>query len=72
MPPEQWFRVAGTHEAIIDDETFYTVQKLMMLRTREDGTGMVHPLSGLVKCMDCGSTMSKSSNGKRVISSSIT
>jgi len=65
MPREQWFRVEGTHEAIIDAETFYTVQKLMALRTREDGTGMVHPLAGLVKCMDCGSTMSKSSNGKK-------
>ena len=65
MPREQWFRVEATHEAIIDAETFYTVQKLMALRTREDGTGMVHPLAGLVKCMDCGSTMSKSSNGKK-------
>lgn len=45
MPREQWFRVEGTHEAIIDAETFYTVQKLMALRTREDGTGMVHPLA---------------------------
>ena len=65
MPREQWFRVEDTHEAIIDRKTFQTVQKLMALRSREDGTGMVHPLAGLVKCMDCGSTMSKTSNGKK-------
>lgn len=65
VPEEQWFRVEGTHEAIIDPETFQTVQKLMVLRTREDGAGTVHPLAGLVKCMDCGSTMSKTSNGKK-------
>ena len=65
MPREQWFRVEGTHEAIIDSETFQTVQKLMALRSREDGTGMLHPLAGLVKCMDCGSTMSKTTNCQR-------
>ncbi len=65
MPREQWFRVSGTHEAIIDRETFLAVQKGLDLRTKEDGTGSVHPLAGLVKCMDCGSTMSKTSNGKK-------
>ena len=65
MPPERWFRVEGTHEAIVDAETFYAVQRLMAVRSREDGTGIVHPLAGLVKCMDCGSTMSKTSNGRK-------
>ena len=67
VPREQWFRVEGTHEAIIDPKTFQTVQNLMALRTREDGTGSVHPLAGLVKCMDCGSTMSKSGNGRKAV-----
>ena len=65
MPRDRWFRVEGTHEAIIDRETFETVQRNLDIRSREDGTGMVHPLAGLVKCMDCGSTMSKTSNGKK-------
>ena len=65
LPREQWFRVAGTHEAIVDPQTFWTVQDLMALRSRGDGTGLVHPLAGLVHCMDCGSTMSKTSNGKK-------
>ena len=65
MPESEWYRVEGTHEAIIDRATFETVQRGLKLRTRTDGTGEAHLLSGLVKCADCGSTMSKCSNGKR-------
>jgi len=64
VPREQWFRVEGTHEAIVDPDTFYSVQRAMALRSREDRKGNIHPLAGLVRCMDCGSTMSKTSNGK--------
>ncbi len=64
-PESEWYRVEGTHEAIIDRATFEAVQRGLRLRSRTDGTGKAHLLSGLVKCADCGSTMSKSSNGKR-------
>ena len=64
-PESEWYRVEGTHEAIIDRATFEAVQRGLKLRSRTDGTGKAHLLSGLVKCADCGSTMSKSSNGKR-------
>ena len=47
----------GTHEAIIDRATFEAVQRGLKLRTRTDGTGETHLLSGLVKCADCGSTV---------------
>ena len=59
VPEDQWYRVEGTHEPIIDRETFAVVQRNLSLRTKADGRGEVHLLSGLVKCMDCGSTMSK-------------
>lgn len=62
VPEEQWFRVEGTHEAIIDRELFEKVQQGLRLRSKTDGTGEAHLLSGLVKCMDCGSTMSKTTN----------
>ena len=65
VPEEQWYRVEGTHEAIIDRATFEAVQRGLKLRTRTDGAGEAHLLSGLVKCADCGSAMSKCSNGKR-------
>ena len=64
-PADQWYRVEGTHEAIIDRATFEAVQRGLRLRTKTDGSGEAHLLSGLVKCADCGSTMSKCSNGKQ-------
>ena len=64
-PESEWYRVEGTHEAIIDRVTFEAVQRGLKLRSRTDGTGEAHLLSGLVKCAGCGSTMSKCSNGKR-------
>ena len=64
-PESEWYRVEGTHEAIIDRGTFEAVQRGLKLRSRTDGTGKAHLLSGLVKCADCGSAMSKCSNGKR-------
>ena len=64
-PEDQWYRVEGTHEAIIDRATFETVQRGLRLRAKTDGSGEAHLLSGLVKCADCGSTMSKCSNGKQ-------
>lgn len=64
-PEDQWYRVEGTHEAIIDRATFDAVQRGLRLRTKTDGFGEAHLLSGLVKCADCGSTMSKCSNGKQ-------
>ncbi len=64
-PEDQWYRVEGTHETIIDRATFEAVQRGLKLRTKTDGSGEAHLLSGLVKCADCGSTMSKCSNGKQ-------
>ena len=64
-PEDQWYRVEGTHEAIIDRDTFDAVQRGLSLRTKTGGSGEAHLLSGLVKCAGCGSTMSKCSNGKQ-------
>lgn len=59
VPEEEWFRVAGTHEAIVDRETFDAVQRLLDSRARSDGTGEVHLLAGKVRCGDCGGPMVK-------------
>lgn len=64
VPEEEWYRVPGTHEAIIDPETFQQVQELLRPRVKTDGRGEVYVLSGLVKCADCGSTMARTSNGR--------
>lgn len=62
VPRDQWFRVEGTHEPIIDRQTFDTVQRMMNLRSRTSGDGTAHVLSGFVHCMDCGATMSKTTS----------
>ena len=63
VPKSQWIVVLDTHEAIVDRNTFETVQRLLGEHTKSDGSGMIHPLAGKVRCMDCGSTMLKLSNG---------
>ena len=62
IPQSDWVRVNGTHEAIIDRATFDKVQDMLAFRTKKDTGGEIHVLSGLVRCADCGSVMSKSSN----------
>jgi len=59
VPEKDWFVVSNTHEAIIDKDTFYTVNRLLRERAKSSGHGQVHALAGKVKCMDCGSTMNK-------------
>lgn len=44
-------------EAIIDEETFNTVQKLRETIRRTDSVGIANPLTGLVYCADCGAKM---------------
>ena len=63
MPEAAWYRVEGTHEAIIEPELFRHVQEVLGRHGKSDKTGIYHPLSGLVRCADCGSTMCKATNG---------
>ena len=57
LPRSQWIVVPGTHEAIVDPDTFDTVQKMMQGRTRSGAAGQIHPLAGKVVCGCCGSVM---------------
>ena len=58
LPKSQWIRVEGTHEPIIDMELWNRVQKKVTSHARPfASTGMIHPLSGKVTCMYCGSTV---------------
>jgi len=67
VPKDQWFRAEGTHEAVIDRETFDAVQHRIGSRVRSDGTGKTHMLAGKVKCMDCGSVMQRLTHTYREI-----
>lgn len=59
-PREDWTIVAGTHEAIIDSETWEKTQGLLKRRTREFGSKTnVSIFAGFLKCGDCGRALVK-------------
>ena len=65
---DQWTIIKDTHEPIIDQETYDTVQRMRAsIRRYPDGWGEVHPLAGLLYCADCGSPMyiHRTGNGNR-------
>ncbi len=63
VPKEEWFVVEGTHEAIIDSETFARAQALFNLNTRKPPQEKeLNLFAGLVRCADCRRIMNKKSN----------
>lgn len=63
LPTSQWIVVPGTHEPIIDRETFETVQQMLQGRARSGAGGQVHPLARLVVCGSCGAVMEQTGSG---------
>lgn len=60
VPPEDWVRVSGAHEAIIDAQTWETVQARLQSRVRAGRScQMIYPLSGKVRCAVCGKPMKR-------------
>ena len=58
VPEEEWARVEGTHEAIIDREDFELVQEIMSRDTcTKSGDENVGPFSGYIRCGKCGQSM---------------
>jgi site-specific DNA recombinase len=55
--PDNWQIFEGTHEAIIDDETFAIVQRLREGRRRITPMGEMPILSGMLFCADCGAKL---------------
>ncbi len=59
IPEEQWARVPNTHEPIIGQKLWDTVQGLVHKRKRSTKRGAPHIFAGLLRCADCGNTLSK-------------
>ena len=65
LPKSQWIVVENMHEAIIERETFETVQMMMQGRTRSAVGGMIHPLARKVVCSCCGCIMEQTGRPPR-------
>lgn len=61
-PEDEWYRVEHTHEAIISEDVFYQVQEQIASRRREQKDGTTQMFAGLVRCADCGWSMSFGTN----------
>lgn len=57
LPPEDWVVFKDTQEAIIDQDTYDTVQRIRQNKRRPSKMGEMSVFSGLVYCADCGKKM---------------
>ena len=65
-PESEWFKVEGTHEAIISKEDYQNVQRLLKVDTRAGkGKEKAHMFSGLLFCGDCKEPMVRRINRYR-------
>jgi len=53
-PKEDWIITKGTHEPLVDAETFELVRKMIDARNRPTKGNVIQLFAGLVKCEDCG------------------
>ncbi len=66
VPPEDWIRVEGTHEAIIPRPVFDAVQEIMRLGTRTSPSNdKIYPFSGIIKCGNCGGNLIRRNGYRR-------
>ncbi|MDR0963737.1 MAG: recombinase family protein, partial [Clostridium sp.] len=57
-PAHTWVRVEGTHQAVVSQDDFLLVSRLLHSGTRKiKGGSFSHELAGLVSCADCHSSM---------------
>lgn len=67
VPKEEWIIVKNTHEAIIDEETFYTVQDLKRRNKNRPQAKNNYLLRGFLYCKECGHSIgvNRSNDKKR-------
>ncbi len=61
-PKEDWYRVEGTHEPIIEQDLWDRVQALIASRAKPFDIGTVGLFARKVRCANCGYTMRSSKN----------
>ena len=65
IPREQWVRVPGTHEPIVEHAAWEAAQRRVGRAPKPTGTGETSPLAGRVFCALCGLTMHRYSARSR-------
>lgn len=53
-PKEEWIRIKNAHEPLIDEDTFYTVQKRISVRKPKYELNPNNIFRGLLRCGECG------------------
>lgn len=68
-PKDQWYRVEGTHEPIIDRELWDKVQELIRRRSKPFTDGKVGIFAHKTRCMNCGYVLrtNKLADGRRYL-----
>lgn len=61
-PKELWYRVEGTHEAIIDRELWNRVQSIIREKAKPFSTGSIGLFARKARCANCGYAMRSSKN----------
>lgn len=61
-PRSTWYRVEGTHEAIIDRDLWDRVQSMIEQRAKPFEVGTIGLFAKKVRCANCGYTMRSSKN----------
>lgn len=63
-PKDQWYRVEGTHEPIIDKELWNKVKAMREQRTKPFDTGEVGLFAKKTRCADCGYILRSGKRGE--------
>ncbi len=59
-PETEWFVKTGTHEAVVDADTFALAQKLQLRDTRTPpARNVLHLFSGFLRCADCQKALTR-------------
>ena len=61
-PQSEWVRVENTQEPIISEHVFRQVQEQIASRRRERKNGTTQIFAGMIKCADCGWSLSYGEN----------
>ena len=64
-PREQWYICEGTHEPLIDEETFQMARDRCVARRSPAAGGFENIFSGIARCADCGRTMSTAASRRK-------